>query len=155
MSKPKNLKRKRRAVEATKSDNNGTVPAPNRSSDDPKSVQAVVIEEELEITVDTLQTISKYPNLIKSKACKDLRVAVYDFRQACTTGVNTAGKEIWQTLLPVTKREQKMRISRHVLQLPLLTPNSRTLLCSSRKCIYERSRQSWGHCVDGSEISMS
>lgn len=57
---------------------------------EPKSVQSIISEEELEITLDTLSTLTKYPNLLKSKACKDLRVAVYDFRQACSTGVNSA-----------------------------------------------------------------
>lgn len=56
---------------------------------EPKSLGAVVSGEELEITVDTLQTLAKHPSVIKSKGCKDLRAAVYDFRQACTTGVNT------------------------------------------------------------------
>lgn len=54
------------------------------------SLRTVVSEEELEIAVETLSSLAQHPNLIKSKACKDLRVAVYDFRQACATGVNTA-----------------------------------------------------------------
>ncbi|KAK3312195.1 prolyl 4-hydroxylase [Apodospora peruviana] len=57
---------------------------------EPRSVQTVVSDEELEITIDTLTTLAKYPSLLKSKGCKDLRVAVYDFRQACSTGVNSA-----------------------------------------------------------------
>lgn len=60
---------------------------------EPRSAQAVISPEELEITIETLQTLAQYPALIKSKACKDLRVAVYDFRQACTTGVNTAADQ--------------------------------------------------------------
>jgi hypothetical protein len=55
----------------------------------PKALQSVIHDDDLEITVDTLSTLSKYPNLIKSKACKDLRVAVYDFRQASTVGMDT------------------------------------------------------------------
>ncbi|KAL2211271.1 prolyl 4-hydroxylase [Sarocladium strictum] len=55
----------------------------------PKSVQSVVHEDDLDITCDTLATLAKYPSLIKSKACKDLRVAVYDFRQASTVGMDT------------------------------------------------------------------
>ena len=58
---------------------------------EPKSLQTVISEEELEITIDTLKTLSQYPNLTKSKTCKDIRVAVYDFRQSCNTGVNSAG----------------------------------------------------------------
>jgi hypothetical protein len=57
---------------------------------EPRSLQTVISEEELDITVETLNTLVKYPNLIKSKQCKDLRAAVYDFRQSCTTGVNSA-----------------------------------------------------------------
>ena len=58
---------------------------------EPKSLGAVVSEEELEITVDTLMALAEHPSVIKSKGCKNLRTAVYDFRQACTTGVNTSG----------------------------------------------------------------
>ncbi|KAF2427516.1 prolyl 4-hydroxylase [Tothia fuscella] len=57
---------------------------------EPKSLNTLISEEELDVTVETLQTLTEYPNLIKSKACKDLRGAVYDFRQACTIGLNTS-----------------------------------------------------------------
>jgi hypothetical protein len=53
---------------------------------EPTSLQSVISTEELEITVDTLKTMAQYPGFIKAKGCKDLRVAAYDFRQACTTG---------------------------------------------------------------------
>ncbi len=66
---------------------------PHDEEPEVKNVQTVVSEEELEITVETLATLAQYPNLIKSKPCKDLRAAVHDFRQACTTGVNAAGKQ--------------------------------------------------------------
>ncbi len=56
---------------------------------EPKSLSALVSEEEIEITVDTLQELAKHPGAIKSKGCKNLRAAVYDFRQACTTGTNS------------------------------------------------------------------
>ncbi|KAF1980868.1 prolyl 4-hydroxylase [Aulographum hederae CBS 113979] len=56
-----------------------------------KSLSTLVSQEELEITVDTLRTLIESPAVIKSKACKELRTAVYDFKQACTTGVNAAG----------------------------------------------------------------
>lgn len=58
----------------------------------PRTVQSVVHEDDLEITADTLATLAKYPSLIKSKACKDLRVAVYDFRQASTVGMDTTSE---------------------------------------------------------------
>ncbi|KAF5021101.1 hypothetical protein F66182_6860 [Fusarium sp. NRRL 66182] len=63
-------------------------PPPDGTQFEPKNLHTVVSEEELEITIDTLTSLAQYPGLIKSKLCKDLRVAVYDFRQACTTGVN-------------------------------------------------------------------
>lgn len=58
---------------------------------EPKFLNTVVPEEDLEITVDTLRTLVENPSLIKSKACKDLRTAVFEFRNACTTGFNAAG----------------------------------------------------------------
>ena len=66
-------------------------PPPDGATLEPKRLQTVVSDEELDITVETLTALAQYPSLTKSKTCKDLRVAVYDFRQACTTGVNTAG----------------------------------------------------------------
>lgn len=68
-----------------------SLPAPAGDEFEPKSLHTVISEEELDIATDTLQTLAKYPNLTKSKLCKELRVAVYDFRQSCTTGVNSAG----------------------------------------------------------------
>jgi hypothetical protein len=66
-----------------------TTPPPDSSSNvQATSLRTQVSEEELEITVETLATLAQHPSLIKSKACKDLRVAVYDFRQACATGLN-------------------------------------------------------------------
>jgi hypothetical protein len=69
------------------------IPVTNASTTSiPRSLNTLISDEELEVTVDTLLTLAEYPSVIKSKACKDLRVAVYDFKQACTTGVNTASK---------------------------------------------------------------
>ncbi|RQM08638.1 hypothetical protein DH86_00000360 [Scytalidium sp. 3C] len=56
-----------------------------------KTLHTLVPAEDLEITIDTLNVLAENPNLIKSKACKDLRTAVYDFRNACTTGANASG----------------------------------------------------------------
>jgi hypothetical protein len=66
-------------------------PDPN-SSVEPKGLQTLVSDEELETTIETLSLLAGYPNTIKSKACKELRVAVWEFRQACTTGVNSGCK---------------------------------------------------------------
>lgn len=69
-------------------DDNGTAPT------EPRSLHTLVSDEEIDITVDTLVALSKHPNLIKSRACKDLRVAVYDFRQACVTGLNSGSSNL-------------------------------------------------------------
>lgn len=95
MAKSKAAKRKRNAQvdlpqKVPKADSILT-PPPDGATREPKNLTTVVDEEELDITIETLRTLTQYPSLTKSKACKDLRVAVYDFRQACTTGVNTAG----------------------------------------------------------------
>lgn len=66
-------------------------PPPDGTTLEPTHLNAVVADEELDITIETLTALAQYPSLTKSRACKDLRVAVYDFRQTCTTGVNTAG----------------------------------------------------------------
>jgi hypothetical protein len=66
-------------------------PPPDGATLEPKHLKTVVSDEDLDITIETLTALAEYPTLTKSKACKDLRVAVYDFRQACTTGLNTAG----------------------------------------------------------------
>ncbi|TLS30764.1 hypothetical protein PpBr36_02549 [Pyricularia pennisetigena] len=55
------------------------------------NLNAVVSSEEVEVAVDTLRTLAQHPAAIKSKACRDLRSAVYSFRQACTTGANSTG----------------------------------------------------------------
>lgn len=65
-------------------------PPPDISNAEPTSLRTVVSDEELEITVETLATLAQHPGLIKSKACKDLRVAVYDFKQASSTGMSNA-----------------------------------------------------------------
>jgi hypothetical protein len=57
-----------------------------------KTPQSVGLhEDDLDIAIDTLNTLAENPSVIKSKACKDLRTAVYEFRRACTTGLNFSG----------------------------------------------------------------
>ncbi|KAK3392398.1 hypothetical protein B0T20DRAFT_361228 [Sordaria brevicollis] len=76
----------------------GALPSPPAESGaeisqfEPKSIATVVSSEELEVTVDTLRTLAENPAVIKSKACKELRSVVYDFRQACTTGINSSSE---------------------------------------------------------------
>jgi len=95
MAKSKN-KRKQQGLPADgpakkiKSTNTIT-PPPEKGPLEPKTIQSVgLTEDDLELAIDTLTTLAKNPNVIKSKACKDLRTAVYEFRNACTTGFNAA-----------------------------------------------------------------
>jgi hypothetical protein len=89
-------KRKRTSAHqnAVKKQTPAGIPSPPQDANplEPASVHSVVSNEEIEVAVETLQTLSEHPLLIKSKACKDLRTAVYDFRKACTTGLNSAGE---------------------------------------------------------------
>ncbi len=97
MAKSKSAKRKGNALadrqhKIFKLSSTITPPPDLNSAVRPKSLQTLISNEELDTTIDTLALLSEYPSIIKSKACKELRVAVWDFRQACTTGVNSAGK---------------------------------------------------------------
>lgn len=99
MAKSKAAKRKRNAQHENQNQpqkhaktSNAIVTPPPDGGFEPKKLETLVSEEELDITVETLTTLAQYPGLIKSKVCKDLRAAVYEFRQACTTGVNAAGE---------------------------------------------------------------
>ncbi|RDL36359.1 Uncharacterized protein BP5553_05711 [Venustampulla echinocandica] len=81
----------------TKRHKNTTIitPPPEKTSsqvkDEHRTIQAIGLhEDDLELAIDTLHTLAGNPTVIKSKACKDLRTAVYEFRQACTTGFNAA-----------------------------------------------------------------
>ncbi|KHN97559.1 Prolyl 4-hydroxylase, alpha subunit [Metarhizium album ARSEF 1941] len=65
-------------------------PDGDATQSEPKILQTVISDEELAITIETLTTLAQYPSLTKSKLCRNLRTAVYDFRQSCTTGVNSA-----------------------------------------------------------------
>ncbi|KAJ5485466.1 hypothetical protein N7539_005454 [Penicillium diatomitis] len=94
MAKSKAAKRKRNAQidlpQKQAKPSTTLTPPPDGSSQEPIHINALVSDEDLDVTVDTLTALAEYPSLTKSKMCKDLRVAVYNFRQACTTGVNNA-----------------------------------------------------------------
>ncbi|KAJ5123805.1 Prolyl 4-hydroxylase alpha subunit [Penicillium bovifimosum] len=95
MAKSKAAKRKRAAQadlpqKLPKAASTLITPPPDGKTVESTHLNAVVSDEDLDITIETLTALAEYPGLTKSKACKDLRVAVYDFRQTCTTGVNTA-----------------------------------------------------------------
>lgn len=97
MSKTKAAKRKRQiqaaqSLQPKKIAKTANLP-PNRDGATPPatiptSLQSVLLPEDLEITVETLNTLAQNPQLIKTKGCKDLRVAIYDFRQASTVGMD-------------------------------------------------------------------
>jgi hypothetical protein len=86
-------KRNNANTSANKKQTTTGIPSPPQDANplEPASVHSVVSTEEIDLAVETLQSLTAHPLLIKSKACKDLRTAVYDFRQACTTGLNSAG----------------------------------------------------------------
>ena len=96
MSKSKAQKRKRAAAaqsDPSRKQAKTAAPPSPPDSDTPleaKSLATVTSEEELSITIETLAELARHPGLIKTKQCKDLRTAVYDFRQACTTGANAS-----------------------------------------------------------------
>ncbi|KAH8723830.1 prolyl 4-hydroxylase [Phaeosphaeriaceae sp. PMI808] len=87
-------KRKRSSAHSNlaKKPSTAGIPSPPQdlTSLEPSNVHSIISVEEIDVTVETLQTLAEHPALIKSKACKDLRTAVYGFRQACTTGLNSA-----------------------------------------------------------------
>lgn len=96
MAKTKKAKKNQQRIDplAGKKNNNLLTPAsspPKTIVADPTNLNTLIPTEDLEITIDTLKLLAEYPSLIKLKACKDLRVAVYDFRQAATTGMNSTG----------------------------------------------------------------
>ncbi|KAH8649700.1 hypothetical protein BGZ60DRAFT_389663 [Tricladium varicosporioides] len=68
-----------------------TPPPDNSAVEGPKTIQALGLhEDDIELAIDTLHTLTENPSVIKSKSCRDLRTAVYEFRQVCTTGFNAA-----------------------------------------------------------------
>ncbi|KAJ4348544.1 uncharacterized protein N0V89_009921 [Didymosphaeria variabile] len=86
-------KRKRNNAHASisiKSKGPLTPPQDSSATNGPSTINAITSPEEVEIAVETLQALAEHPSLIKSKACKDLRTAVYAFKQASTTGMIAA-----------------------------------------------------------------
>ncbi|WPG99052.1 Hypothetical protein R9X50_00185700 [Acrodontium crateriforme] len=86
-------KDKRKALQTTAPNKKPKIITPPPDSDglEPKTLQSIALhQDDVEIAVDTLSTLARNPAVIKSKACKDLRTAVYDFRKACTTGLDVS-----------------------------------------------------------------
>lgn len=74
---------------------NTITPPPEHGTNELKTIKSIGLEnDDLELAVDTLSTLAANPGVIKSKACKDLRTAVHEFRQACTTGFNASGMSV-------------------------------------------------------------
>lgn len=69
-----------------------TITPPPENEAGPKTIESLgLMQDDLEIAIDTLNELTRNPAVIKTKACKDLRTAVYEFRNACTTGMNASG----------------------------------------------------------------
>ena len=47
--------------------------------------------DDLDISVDTLNTLAANSGYTKLKVCRNLRTAVFEFRKACSIGVNSTG----------------------------------------------------------------
>ncbi|KAL1888265.1 hypothetical protein Sste5346_009657 [Sporothrix stenoceras] len=95
----KSASRKRKAQAQGKADQKPSkvsrpISPPSDTPPEPTSLQSVTSTEELEITVETLRALAAHPAVIKGKQCRELRGAVHEFRQACTTGVNAAGTNL-------------------------------------------------------------
>lgn len=59
-----------------------------------KTIASVgLCDEDIELAIDTLNTLAANPAVIKTKACKDLRTTVYEFSKACTTGLNATSDD--------------------------------------------------------------
>lgn len=109
-------KRNNAASNAVKKQATANLPSPPQEKDialGAPSIHAVTSPEEMEIAVETLQSLTEHPALIKSKACKDLRAAVYNFRQASTTGMAAAGTLRFCWDYDGAKHEQRTAISQH------------------------------------------
>lgn len=149
-------KRTTQANAPTKQAKASDIPTPpydssSNASIEPKSAHSVTSQEELDITVETLQTLAQYPSIIKSKICRDLRTAVYDFRQACTTGVNTAG-QCWSkfnTSEADMLQRTRTRTSRPASLRRLQTPNTPMPSFYSPRCASATKRPSWGLSAAG------
>jgi hypothetical protein len=69
-----------------KTDHELVTPPPDNPA---KTISSIgLCDEDIELAIDTLNSLTANPAVIKTKACKDLRTAVYKFSKACTTGLN-------------------------------------------------------------------
>jgi hypothetical protein len=154
-------KRKRNGVHANavKKPTTTGIPSPpqDSSSLELSNINSVISAEEIEITVETLQTLSAHPALIKSKACKDIRTAVYDFRQACTTGQNSVGEFSYPVHLIYRANEtiQRAATSRRAFLQLSQTPSTWTRSFYWRRCASGERRPHSVLSVDGCGRSMS
>lgn len=137
-----------------KSKTSATITPPPDAAE-PTTLRSVGLEEDdLDLTIDTLRTLAENPSVIKSKACKDLRTAVYEFRQACTTGFNISSRCPSPALEKVANISKAMPTSRRGSVAPLPMEDIPKLKLYSLKCGSEGKCLSWVHYVGGCEISM-
>lgn len=101
-----------------------------------KTLASLVSPEEVEITVDTLKELTQHPAVIKTKGCKDLRAAVYDFRQACTTGVNSSSMCLFPYVNPVCSSAPIGRVA----NTTSLSPSRHEPHCPNLRLHHRRSR---------------
>lgn len=78
-------------VKAARKSTAAAIITPPPDIHEPRTIQSVGLHsDDIEITIDALNTLAANPSVLKSKACKDLRTAVYQFQKACTTGFNSS-----------------------------------------------------------------
>lgn len=96
MAKSKNKRKQPEAVTATapKRQKAGQEPITPPPDNQAKTIASIgLCDEDIELAIDTLNTLRANPAVIKTKACKDLRTTVYDFGKACTTGLNATSDD--------------------------------------------------------------
>jgi hypothetical protein len=132
-----------------------TIVTPPPDAGEPKTIQSVGLnEDDLDLAIDTLNTLAENPGVIKAKACKDLRTAVYEFRQACTTGFNAAGAFISAHSRIQLMVSKGIQISRRESVEHLRMKDILKHRFYWRRCGSEERHQSWELYADGYETWM-
>ena len=140
-------KRKRTTVHTNdvKKQSSSGIPSPphEQSALEQLNSHTVISPDEIELAVETLETLSKHPAIIKSKVCKELRTAVFDFRQACTTGINSAGdyeSSVFK-LFNTNYSQRRVAISQHVFRQRSQMPSTWTHSSCCLRCASEKRHQ--------------
>lgn len=96
MAKSKNKRKQPEASVpvAAKRQKAGQEPITPPPDNQAKTIASIgLCDEDIELAIDTLNTLAANPAVIKTKACKDLRTTVYEFGKACTTGLNATADD--------------------------------------------------------------